>query len=346
MERYKLCPGSHLFCLSVPEPPPETYTLNGTVVHAALAGELSESELDEDQQATVAALKDREELVRETLNLKNALWLRERRLWAKDESYSGRFDLIGLSGDEAAIIDYKSGRSETSPSWSNLQLRAGAALLKDKCPNLTKISVAIVSPHALSYNIALYDETRIAKAKAHIERIVRATEDPDAPRVPGDEQCRWCRGKDACPEYNARISRSVAALTPYEASEVPAENYTTKQWTDFLSVSTQLKQWIEAKRRQAVEVVKRNPEDFPSFRVVSFKRVKAANPGALFLHALSCGVAVEKLADCITGISLTQVKSLTKEPAPEELIAEFEQEYVAAKRERAKRPSLESEVSA
>ena len=56
-----------------------------------------------------------------------------------------------------------------------------------------------------------------------IERIKAATEAPDAPRVAGEEQCRFCKAKAKCDAYTAKRDAIEIVATTAVASLDNAE---------------------------------------------------------------------------------------------------------------------------
>lgn len=52
------------------------------------------------------------------------------------------------------------------------------------------------------------------------QQVLAQTDDPDAPRIPGEEQCLFCRAKAECPE---RVQEALSAFSPLEEKKEVSE---------------------------------------------------------------------------------------------------------------------------
>jgi hypothetical protein len=113
------------------------------------------------------------------------------------------------------VIDKKFGFKEVTPATANYQLRHYAAAGAGKLEANTVV-VAITQPR-LPYEqritMARYEIDDIAAARDEILSIVAASREPDAPLIPGPEQCRYCKARLVCPALRAEMEKS-AALVP------------------------------------------------------------------------------------------------------------------------------------
>lgn len=106
------------------------------------------------------------------------------------------------------IVDKKFGFKEVTPATSNYQLRhyacGGAEIFK----SLENCVVAITQP-SLPYEqritMAHYSAADIALAREEILAIREASREPDAPLIPGEEQCRYCKAKLICPAFQREM---------------------------------------------------------------------------------------------------------------------------------------------
>lgn len=103
------------------------------------------------------------------------------------------------------VIDKKFGFKEVTPATSNYQLRVYAcAGWEQLSGDLKSVVVAITQPR-LPYEqritMAHYADSDIAAAREEIVAIREYTREPDAPLIPGEEQCRYCKAKLICPAF-------------------------------------------------------------------------------------------------------------------------------------------------
>ena len=112
------------------------------------------------------------------------------------------------------IIDKKYGRKEVTPAEANMQLRSYAVMgAKRWTPD--KILVSINQPRLKfedRLSMAEYTKDEIPAARDHILRVWDAAHAPNAPRIAGFEQCRYCKAKLICDAYRAKYDSSLPRL--------------------------------------------------------------------------------------------------------------------------------------
>lgn len=237
MQRLKDCPGSWAAQEGLADEP-SFDSERGTRVHAALAKQDENRRIDESQ------CDDAEEIeIAERLAKKEALlverWaiglegladmefshmpsvsgqaenvFRECRMWLEQDGvkrFSGQADAIFLAGTHTLIIDYKTGWGEVEESPSNLQLRALAVLAYATWGACT-ITVAIITPNG-DPQMCRYTAADLERSEKEILAIIAAAEAPDAPRIPSEDACRYCRAKGTahCPESLAVLPAVIQA---------------------------------------------------------------------------------------------------------------------------------------
>lgn len=209
-----LCQGRHRAQIGLPETTSDD-AASGNRIHAHLAGEqvaLSDDELDLAEKCWQVE----KELVQKIFgdNLDNAKIYREQRLWSDFGGFkhSGKPDLVYVVGKVGAVLDYKTGRNEVAESPRNLQLRDLAVLAAIEY-QLDEVHVAIIQPWAtMKPEVCCYTKRDLILALGEMEARIVASNAPNAPRTPGEVQCKYCKAKAVCPE-----ARQVAITPPANA---------------------------------------------------------------------------------------------------------------------------------
>lgn len=184
----------------------------GTDVHAVLADQKPFEELTEEgQEIATRCLSDYADMIRQLDLGSITSSVIEERYWY-DDLFSGAIDRIDFFGDVAVVTDYKTGRTAQSKASENQQLKAYAVLVKKAFPQLTTILVVIIQPLAGGTTIAEYNEEELAAAEKEIIGIVKASLDPNAPRTPSAEACKWCSAKGICPESYGNAQAATTTL--------------------------------------------------------------------------------------------------------------------------------------
>jgi len=238
MHRHLRCPGSFWAEFGLPDEDSE-WSLEGTELHR-LAGEpsLDRSHLEPAQmdlveraiqlqdEVLVAVYKERDIPLDEPFEdgHERELWLRLgiRPVVSGHCDYWRYFPRLKL----LIIEDKKFGYIEVTDAAENVQLRTYAVQGAGDF-DCDEVFVAVNQPRLFAYNIASYDRKTLVAASNQLFRVVDATLKKDAPRVYGEDACRYCKAKLLCDTYTARTNamiplamRAVADLTDAEVETI------------------------------------------------------------------------------------------------------------------------------
>jgi len=130
--------------------------------------------------------------------------------------FVGHYDLQRHYYNQGAIviIDKKFGRSPVNNAQENRQLMSYAVMLGEIW-DVDQLFVAVNQPRLSKeqrVSIARYDRASIKAAKELIIRIYDGAHNEDgsprkdAPRIAGEEQCKWCKAKLQCDAYRAKYA--------------------------------------------------------------------------------------------------------------------------------------------
>jgi hypothetical protein len=138
-------------------------------------------------------------------------WILEKRLWFRSglwPRFSGQQDFVSIdrtTNARAFLTDYKSGRKESQEAADNLQVRAGAVLLKEAEPTLEEIDGSITEPMVTWNPIRVrYTNASLLEAKKEILGIVERAERESTKRVAGS-WCVHCPARANCREALAYV---------------------------------------------------------------------------------------------------------------------------------------------
>lgn len=223
MDRRENCPGSEPAERGLPPLKEESYTVEGTDIHAAMeSGDLSKltgdslqtaEKLTELQKDAVRIWHEERKLDPEKTSI-----AREERLWVHnrktlDPLVSAKLDIRYVNEDDGLIIDYKTGFLDAPPAYVNAQLRTQAVCLWHEFPNLKNIRVAIA--HARfkpTFDFCDYSATDLQAAENLIITSLWRGAQPNAPRFAGT-WCRYCRAQANCREA-ASFALLPVAIVP------------------------------------------------------------------------------------------------------------------------------------
>lgn len=139
------------------------------------------------------------------------------------DDLSGTVDIQILGGDTLELIDYKDGMGVVEAK-DNLQLEqyaygvlAGYKLPVNGAYPFSKVRMTIVQPKMKlkGMNPITSHEVSVVDLMADLGKIVAqaaATDAPDAPLVPGDSQCKFCRAKGGCSALANNVMKEVGIM--------------------------------------------------------------------------------------------------------------------------------------
>lgn len=216
--RWTRCPGSVALSAGLQNTGSE-HAAEGTLAHA-LAAHLLDPTQPAPEQDTGHLVEDVMQYVNYVTDLvdtlPNATLLVEQALpidhITGETGARGTADAVVVADDLLVIVDLKFGRGVRVDALENEQLAmyASGALaeLDELFGPFERVRMVIHQPR-----LGHVSEWEIPTEELHIfagdiSAASLQAENPDAPRTPGEKQCRWCNAKARCPElaqYNTNI---------------------------------------------------------------------------------------------------------------------------------------------
>jgi hypothetical protein len=253
-----------------------------------------------------------------------------------EEILSGRpdwfrhYELDGKT-NVTLVIDRKFGFTAVERADLNLQLRAYALLAADynfcAFSATGQVFAAIVQPRAPfdeRITIARYTPEDIEDSRKQILSILEAAAQSDAPLVPGELQCHYCKAKLICPAFREAIEKAPALMSIGDAlTKTAREAYLVQRLAE--CSDEQLTQMIDAIRLAAYakdpaldEARKRIAAGALSkFRLTKGAEVRIVNDVRKALALLNlAGLPKDEIYDCITNLSLTKIGDVVRKANP------------------------------
>lgn len=223
LHRVSLCPGSVAACEDLPERETD-YAAEGTRLHKLMAGSAEEAS-DEDRGLVDTARGWINKLVPDVMSVRQTI----HEVPLNFEWLAGTPDVVRLMSDGSAlVIDYKFGFLPVASADVNLQMRAYVILVGANYDvPAERVRVAIIQPRARKddqVTCAEYGPQDFAAAADSINAIYQRSISHPEERIPGEEQCRYCRARstDRCPESQSlvQIERPAVGLPAVHGEEL------------------------------------------------------------------------------------------------------------------------------
>jgi hypothetical protein len=304
----ELCPGRFLAQKGIPETAHE-WSETGDRIHASLAVQ-DDAGLNLEQKEIYDACNEVAEDVMKKVFGGVPHVTRERRYWIESSGgvkHSAQLDMAARKETHALIIDYKALSGEKPESPVNLQLRDQAVCYEANNPLLVDIAVAIVQPLVTrSPEITLYTMADIQKSRQLMWERIAKSHDAGSPRIPGDLQCRFCKARGVCKEYNAWASAIV--LSNNSIMDTPVSQWTPMMRSHFLDRMPAALKWIEDSKEALKELMKNDPNSVPGYHLTPGpKREYITNPQAVYDQFAGKGGDLNQFMSCV-GVSKGKLK--------------------------------------
>lgn len=230
LHRLFSCPGSFRLEQLYTDETPSAAALAGTALHTHMEHGTDPEDLA-DLEAVQWCRTHEANLVATYLPEANAC-IRERRLWDRDNTFSGQADAIYRDDHgNYLVIDYKFGRGHVEPAAENHQLAGLALLVKD---NITeplfqdaakiKVYAAILQPSAGGFpEVAVYTGADLEGVRNTITDAIWAAMQDGADLEPSEHACKYCRARGACPALRQEVERAQELATRMPWDELAPE---------------------------------------------------------------------------------------------------------------------------
>jgi hypothetical protein len=347
-EADSLCAGRHLAQKAVPLSDNGSKDAeHGQLVHDALAGKADGATLDHEQLAIYDQCKAIEtKLVADYFGPIPLTQLREQRFWIQfhvsngsDIRHSGQADYVARCGIKALIIDYKSLYGDTAESPRNMQLRDLACLVRNHFVLVNEVAVAIVQPLVtMEPELCVYGETELWRALTEMERRVIRSNQPDSERVAGEVQCKFCRAKAHCLEYQQWVGTMLPVLNTLNLMEVPVAQWTPEQRSRAADLLKPAMDFLESVKGSIKEGLAVDPNFCPGWTLKpGAKREEIINPQITFDRFTALGGKLQDFMGCLSvekGALAARLATLTglKGKALDRALAELHADNVTVKR--------------
>jgi hypothetical protein len=234
----------------------------------------------------------------------------------------GTADAIIVRGDTLHICDLKYGmgvRVDADENPQAMLYALGAWLMTELVFDIARVQIHIIQPrldHISQWEISVPDLLRWAE---WVKQRAEATLDADAPRVPGEKQCRFCRAKASCAALQ-KMTQDVIMADFDDLDNAPKANtLTDAQMRRALEAKPLIEAWLGAIEGLVKDRLS-NGEGFPGYKLVEGKSNR---------QWADDNVASEALADLI-GADACYTRKLISPAQAEKVLGKKRADEIAA----------------
>ena len=307
------CPGRHLAQAGLTDSGGE-WAESGRKIHAALAGTAGH-EFDtinlslEEREVFDACRSIEQKLVLQYFGDKAPPMrvFREQRYWArfakdgKQYEHSGQADVVFRAGTKAMIADYKTLAGDLPESPKNMQLRDLGVLVKGNLVPTDEVAVVIIQPFVThSPTLCVYTKDDLAKAEREMFERVIASNNPLTNRVAGELQCKYCKAKSICVEYQ-KWAAQIAPPAILSILDVPMASWTADQCGQAASALSPCQKFLDELKDMLKQRLEKDPASVPGWTLEPGKvRETIKDPQGVFDRFVQLGGKIEQFMGCVS----------------------------------------------
>ena len=206
----------------------------------------------------------------------------------------GTADALVLQDTTLYVIDLKYGKGVPVSAFENTQgilYALGAMADYEYLHDIEKVVIVIVQPRMDIISEWVIDKAELLKWGEWLSQRAEAALADNAPRVPGEKQCQFCKAKPTCPEL-MRLTHDIIAtdFDNIDQMENP-DTLTNEQLKKALDVKKLIMSWFESVEQHAFDLLEKG-EAFPGYKLVEGRSLRQWADEAVAEQSL-----VELLAD-------------------------------------------------
>ena len=206
----------------------------------------------------------------------------------------GTADALVLDGNTLRVIDLKYGKGVQVDAFENTQgllYALGALSDYEYIAEIEKVLISIVQPRKDSISEWELDRAELMKWGEWLSERANEALSDSPQRVPGDEQCKFCKAMPTCPALMDLAHKVIATdFDNMDAADNP-DTLSDERLAEALSAKKLVLSWFDAVEQHAFQKLERG-EAFPGFKLVEGRSLRQWGDSAVAEQTL-----VELLGD-------------------------------------------------
>lgn len=188
----------------------------------------------------------------------------------------GTADALVLDDNVLRVIDLKYGKGVQVDAFENTQgllYALGALSDYEYIAEIEKVVICIVQPRKDSISEWELDRAELMKWGEWLSERANEALSDSPQRVPGDEQCKFCKAMPTCPALMDLAHRVIATdFDNMDAADNP-DTLSDERLAEALSAKKLVLSWFDAVEQHAFQKLERG-EAFPGFKLVEGRSLR------------------------------------------------------------------------
>lgn len=200
----------------------------------------------------------------------------------------GTSDIVALRGNQLVIIDLKYGKGIEVGAEDNSQLMLYALGAYEEYSFVSDIETVLMCIYQPRKNNVSEHEIKIDELLRWgkwVKEQATLANSTDAPRVPGEKQCQWCRAKATCPALFEHTQRVISAeFDDLDAAENP-DALPIDKLKLVLDNKKLIEGYLSAVEKHAMQLAEQN--ELPGYKLVEGRSIRRWRDEAIAVKVLS-----------------------------------------------------------
>jgi RecB family exonuclease len=187
----------------------------------------------------------------------------------------GTSDVVILDGNTVRIIDLKFGKGVQVDAEKNPQpLLYALGVFNDFgwLADVDQFEMHIVQPRLDHISVSIISRGELMKFGELASMAAELALRDDAPRVPGDKQCRFCKAKATCPALYSMTANAI--MSEFEDLDLkPTNTLNDDQLRRALEAKPLIEAWLSSVEQLIMQRIAEGGE-FPGFKIVEGRSLR------------------------------------------------------------------------
>lgn len=233
----------------------------------------------------------------------------------------GTVDLVYIRGNQAIVIDYKTGYGKIEDCSVNAQAQAYTLGIFQKFQEVDEVEFVFVIPNRQEVSMHTYTRAEHEDAiRLRLNTIIRRATAEERTCNPQPYLCEYCDFQSKCPAL-AQKALLIASRYEKDGFEVPEEVHgsnTTdpEDMAKLLKLAPIMEAWASGVRKAALDMSVRDGLDIPGYRRTERSGARKITSALNAYEAIKDQVRIEDFLAACTGISVPQLEEYFSESQP------------------------------
>jgi hypothetical protein len=230
----------------------------------------------------------------------------------------GTCDVLAAHGEEAVLIDFKTGYGKIDDAETNAQAQAYVLGAFQKFPEIQKIEFYFVIPHRDEVSLGIYTRADIDRIKLRFNTVIRRAEAARAGDLPPEEAfkpafglCEYCGYQTRCQKLSDMMlsaAKKYDTLTHLPENIHGSANDDPKVLAEMLKIAPIVEAWASGVRKRCIDLAIQEGVEFPGFKKVERRAARSITSALGAYAAVKDEVPLIEFLEACDKVSISKLE--------------------------------------